>query len=296
MKAAPFDYRRATSIDEACRALADGGDDARLIAGGQTLVPLMAMRLASPTLLIDINGIAELSGIAVDGNHLVIGAGTRQADALDSHIVKSHLPLLSDALSHVGHDQTRNRGTIGGSLANADPAAELPLIAQLLDAEMIARNVDGTRTIAAAAFFESAMSTALAPNECLTEVRFPIWQGEQAGYGFHEVSIRDSDFALTAAAVQLTLDDNGSCTRLHIAIGGASPAPMRLGEVEAALAGTTLEDGILHAETARIADLIDPQGDIHADAAYRRRVARVMTERALLSARDRAIGTTGAAA
>ena len=295
MKAAPFDYRRATSIDEACRALADGGDDARLIAGGQTLVPLMAMRLARPTLLIDINGIAEMSGIAVDGNWLIIGAGTRQAEALDSYIVKSHIPLLTDALSHVGHDQTRNRGTIGGSLANADPAAELPLIARLVDAEMIAQSVDGTRTLVAAEFFESAMATALAPNECLTEVRFPIWQEQRTGYGFHEVSIRDSDFALAAAAVQLALDDHGACTRLHIAIGGASPAPMRLSEVEAALTGTTLEDGTIHAETARIVDLVDPQGDIHADAAYRRRVVRIMTERALLSARDRAKEATGGA-
>jgi CO/xanthine dehydrogenase FAD-binding subunit len=198
--------------------------------------------------------------------------------------------LLTDALSHVGHDQTRNRGTIGGSLANADPAAELPLIAKVLDAEMIARSIDGMRTIAAASFFESAMATALAANECLTEVRFPLWQGQKTGYGFHEVSIRDSDFALAAAAVQLTLDDHGVCTRLHIAIGGASPAPMRLGEIEAALMATTLEDSLIHAETARLADLVDPQGDIHADAAYRRRVARVLTERALQSARDRAMG------
>ena len=290
MKAAPFDYRRVTSIDEACRALDEGGDEARLIAGGQTLVPLMAMRLARPTLLIDINGIAEMSGIAVDGIHLVIGAGTRQAETLDSQIVRNHLPLLADALSHVGHDQTRNRGTIGGSLANADPAAELPLIAQLLDAEMIAQSVDGTRSIAAASFFESAMATALAPHECLTEIRFPTWPDAKTGYGFHEVSIRDSDFALVAAAVQLALDDNGACTRLHIAIGGASPAPMRLGEIESALTGTNLEDSTVHTETARIAALVDPQGDIHADAAYRRRVARVMTERAVLSARDRAKG------
>jgi CO/xanthine dehydrogenase FAD-binding subunit len=291
MKAAPFDYRRATSIDDACRALSEGGDEARLIAGGQTLVPLMAMRLARPTLLIDINGIAEMSGIAIDGDHLVIGGGTRQSDALGSEIVQRHLPLLADALSHVGHDQTRNRGTIGGSLANADPAAELPLIAQLLEADMIARSVKSTRTIAASSFFESAMATALAPNECLTEIRFPLWRKQKTGYGFHEVSIRDSDFALAAAAVQLTLDDKGACTRLHIAIGGASPAPMRLGEVESALLGTNLEDRTLHAETARLATLVDPQGDIHADASYRRRVARVMTERALQSARDRAMGT-----
>jgi len=290
MKAAPFDYRRVSSIDEACRALAEGGDDARLIAGGQTLVPLMAMRLARPSLLIDINGVREMSGIAVDGDYLVIGAGTRQADALESPLVKDCLPLLAEALSHVGHDQTRNRGTIGGSLANADPAAELPLIARLLDVEMVARSVDGTRTIAAASFFESAMATALAANECLTEVRFPLWQEQRTGYGFHEVSIRDSDFALAAAAVQLSLDGTGACTRLHIAIGGASPVPMRLGDVEAALTGTTLENGAIHAETARIAALVEPQGDIHADAAYRRRVARIMTERALVSARNRAVG------
>ena len=135
------------------------------------------------------------------------------------------------------------------------------------------------------------MATALAPNECLTEIRFPLWREQKTGYGFHEVSIRDSDFALAAAAVQLTLDDKGACTRLHIAIGGASPAPMRLGEVESALLGTNLEDRTLHAETARLATLVDPQGDIHADASYRRRVARVMTERALQSARDRAMGT-----
>jgi CO/xanthine dehydrogenase FAD-binding subunit len=290
MKAAPFDYTRVTSIDEACRALADGGDDARIIAGGQTLVPLMAMRLARPTLLIDINGIAELSGVSVESSELVIGAGTRQADVLASTIAKDNLPLLVDALSHVGHDQTRNRGTIGGSLANADPAAELPLIAKTLDAVMIARTVNGTRTIAAADFFESAMATALAPDECLTEIRFPLWQEPRTGFGFHEVSIRDSDFALAAAAVQLTLATDGTCTRLNIAIGGASPAPMRLGEIETALVGTNLEDSLVHTETERLAALVDPQGDIHADAAYRRRVARVMTERALLSARDRAKG------
>ena len=155
---------------------------------------------------------------------------------------------------------------------------------------MVAQSVDGTRTIAAASFFESAMATALAPNECLTEIRFPLWQEPKTGYGFHEVSIRDSDFALAAAAVQLSLDNNGACTKLHIAIGGASPAPIRLGEIENALIGTNLEDNSLKAETARIADLVDPQGDIHADAAYRSRVARVMTERALISARNRAIG------
>lgn len=286
MKAAPFDYMRATSIDEACRALADGGGEARIIAGGQTLVPLMAMRLARPTLLIDINGIDALSGIAVDGDCLIIGAGTRQADALKSSIVRGHIPVLAEALSHVGHDQTRNRGTVGGSLCNADPAAELPLIARLLEAEMVARTVSGERTIPASAFFDSAMTTALKPHECLTEIRFPIWPAERTGHGFHEVSIRDSDFALVAAAAQISLDAGGTCHRLHVALGGASPVPVRLTEVESALTGTTLDDATISAETARVASLVEPQGDIHADADYRRRVARIMVERAILSARE----------
>ncbi|MBT5046885.1 MAG: xanthine dehydrogenase family protein subunit M [Rhodospirillaceae bacterium] len=292
MKAAPFDYMRAASIEEACRALADGDGEARIIAGGQTLVPLMAIRLARPTLLIDINGIAEMSGIAVDGDRLIVGAGTRQADALTSTLVRGHIPVLAEALSHVGHDQTRNRGTIGGSLCNADPAAELPLIARLLDAEMVARTVNGQRTIPAAAFFDSAMATALEPHECLTEIRFPIWPAERTSHGFHEVSIRDSDFALAAAAAQISLDAGGTCHRLHVALGGASPAPLRLTEVETALTGTTLDDTTINAETARVAGLVEPQGDVHADAAYRRRVARVMVERAILSARDNARGGT----
>jgi CO/xanthine dehydrogenase FAD-binding subunit len=286
MKAAAFDYMRATSIDEACRALQDGDGEARILAGGQTLVPLMAMRLARPTLLIDINGIAELSGIAVDGDHLIIGAGTRQAEALASAIVNSHIPVLGEALSHVGHDQTRNRGTVGGSLCNADPAAELPLIAQLLEAEMVARSVSGERVICASEFFDSAMATALAPNECLTEIRFPIWPANLTGHGFHEVSIRNSDFALTAAAAQMSLDAGGTCHRLHVALGGASPAPIRLSEVETALTGTTLDDATIRSETARVVDMVEPQGDVHADAAYRCRVARIMVERAILSARS----------
>lgn len=286
MKAASFDYMRATSIDEACRALADGDGEARIIAGGQTLVPLMAMRLARPTLLIDINGIDALSSIAVDGDRLIIGAGTRQADALKSSIVRGHIPVLAEALSHVGHDQTRNRGTVGGSLCNADPAAELPLIARLLESEMVARTVSGQRIIPATAFFDSAMVTALEPHECLTEIRFPIWPAERTGHGFHEVSIRDSDFALAAAAAQISLDAGGTCHRLHVALGGASPVPTRLTEVESALTGTTLDDTTISAETARVANLVEPQGDVHADADYRRRVARIMVERAILSARD----------
>lgn len=288
MKAARFDYLCASTIDEACRALADGKGEARIIAGGQTLVPLMAMRLARPALLVDINRIDGLSGIRLDGDRLVIGACTRQADALASPELRRHLPLLAEALSHVGHGQTRNRGTVGGSLCNADPSAEIPLVAQVLEAELVARSVRGERRLKAAEFLESAMATTLEPDECLIEARFPIWPDGATGHGFHEVSIRDSDFALSAAAAQLALDAAGNCARIHVAIGGASPAPMRLGPVEDALSGGALDDDAIASACAGIAGLVDPQSDVHADAAYRRRVAAVMARRAIASARDRA--------
>ena len=290
MKAANFDYVRVASIDEACQALSDGGEDARIIAGGQTMIPLMAMRLARPSLLIDINDVSELAGISVDGDHLVIRAGTRQADTLASETVKMQIPLLADALSHVGHTQTRNRGTVGGSLVNADPSAEIPLIAQTIDATIVAQSTRGERTIAASDFFESAMATTLAPDECLVEARFPIWPPENTGFGFHEVSIRDSDFALAAAAAQTTLDGNGNCQRLSVGICGASPAPLRLIIVEQALAGSDLNNDAIKAACTNIDDLIDPQSDVHADAAYRSRVAKVLAARAIGDARDRAKG------
>ncbi|MFT6520152.1 MAG: CO/xanthine dehydrogenase FAD-binding subunit [Candidatus Azotimanducaceae bacterium] len=291
MKAANFDYVRVASIDEACQALADGGEDARIIAGGQTMIPLMAMRLARPSLLIDINDVSELVGISVDGDNLVIRAGTRQADTLASEVVKTQLPLLADGLSHVGHTQTRNRGTIGGSLVNADPSAEIPLVAQTLDATIVAQSTRGQRTIAADDFFDSAMATTLAPDECLVEARFPIWPSENTDFGFHEVSIRNSDYALAAAAAQTTLDENGNCLRLSVAICGASPAPLRLTIVEQALTGSELSDNTIKAACANIDDLIDSQSDVHADAAYRGRVAKVVAARAIGDARDRAKGT-----
>lgn len=293
MKAAPFDYVRVSSIDEACQALAESGEDARIIAGGQTLIPLMAMRLARPALLIDINDVEELSGISVEDDHLVIKARTRQADTLASQIVQKNLPLLAEALSHVGHTQTRNRGTVGGSLVNADPSAEIPLIAQTLRATIVARSVRGERTITANDFFDSAMSTTLAPDECLTEVHFPIWPAENTGFGFHEVSIRDSDFALAAASAQTTLDHSGNVQKLAVAICGATPAALRLTNIEEALLGTDLNDKVVQDACSRIDDLIDPQSDVHADAAYRGRVAKVMARRAISDARDRAKGDLG---
>ena len=290
MKAANFDYVRVSTIKEACQALKDGGEDARIIAGGQTLVPRMAMRLARPNLLIDINGVEELVGIRIDDGYLVIKARTRQADTLTSDVVKKELPLLAEALTHVGHTQTRNRGTVGGSLVNADPSAEIPLIAQTLEAIIIVQSSRGRRSVKARDFFESAMATTLMPDECLVEVCFPINSIENTGFGFHEVSIRDSDYALAAAAAQTTLDRSGNCKKLDVGICGASPAPLRLAALEEMLLGKKLDDETIKQACATIDNLIDPQAYVHADAAYRGRVAKVMARRAISDARDRAKG------
>ena len=290
MKPAEFDYLRAESIEQACRALDGAAGDGLLIAGGQTLVPLMAMRLARPSLLVDINHIAELTGIAEHGEAIAIRACTRQAEVETSEIVHRRLPLLAKAIRFVGHGQTRNRGTIGGSLANADPSAEIPLVFATLAGEVTATGSGGARRIGADEFFESAMVTTLAPGECLTEIRLPAWEGARIGSGFAEVNTRQSDFAICAAAAQLAFDADGTCARLHLAVGGCAPAPLRLGAIEDALTGTALDDETVARETGRIAELVDPESDVHAGADYRRRIAATLAARAIRQARDEARG------
>jgi CO/xanthine dehydrogenase FAD-binding subunit len=228
MKAADFDYSCPASVAEACGLLAGANGEGRIIAGGQTLVPMLAMRLARPALLVDITRIAELRGIARTGAAVAVKACTTQTDALKSEFVREHVSLLAKALSFVGHIQTRNRGTIGGSFANADPAAEIGMAAVALDAEIVARNTKAERTIPCGAFFRGAMTTALGNDECLTEARFPVWEGEgRVGTGFQEMSIRRSDFALVAAAVQGLIDESGVCRRIAIALGGTGGKPIR---------------------------------------------------------------------
>jgi CO/xanthine dehydrogenase FAD-binding subunit len=289
MKAVDFDYRRAVSIAETCALLAEGGADGRIIAGGQTLVPLMAIRLARPALLIDINHITELQGIAESDDVVTIRACTRQAEALSDRTIRERIPLLAKALSFVGNVQTRNRGTIGGSLANADPSAEIGLAALVLDAEIEARSATHTRVIPIAKFFLSPMVSALAPDECLTAARFPPWREAGAlGTGFQETSIRRSDFALAAAAVQLALDRAGVCRRIAISVGGAGATPIRLTAIERKLTGTKLGE-IEIATAERLArDSIEAMTDIHASAAHRRRIAGALTARAIVEARDEA--------
>jgi CO/xanthine dehydrogenase FAD-binding subunit len=290
MKAVDFDYVRAASIGEACRLLAAAGEDGKLLAGGQTLVPLLAMRLARPSVLVDINGIADLHGIELGRDHLLVRACTRQAAALADDGVRRHAPLLAKALAFVGHDQTRNRGTVGGSLANADPAAEIGLAALALDAEIMARSSAGERRIAVAAFFTGPMTTVLAPGECLTAVRFPRRpQAGRFGTGFQEMSVRRSDFALVAVAVELALEADGVCRRIALSVGGAGGMPLRVAAVAARLVGTRLADGDLEAAAEILRDAIEPQTDIHASADYRRRLAGALAARALAEARGEAL-------
>lgn len=288
MKAAPFDYSRAASIDEACAILASD-ENARVIAGGQTLVPMMAMRLARPTRLVDINRIAGLSYIRAEGDAIAIGAITRQCDLEHNALVASDLPLMAKAIPWIGHAATRARGTIGGSLANADPAAEQALIAVTLDAVLNYREAGKTAEIKARDFFVGPMVTALPAAACLTGMRYPVWRGK-TGIGFHEVNARRSDFAFVSAAAQVELDADGKCKRIAIGVGAATDFPIRLETAEQQLTGTKLDAAqVKDAVTAALAG-IEALDDLHATAAYRKRVAAGLAGRAVADARAAALG------
>ncbi len=291
MKAAPFDYQIADTIAEVTTGLAEAGDDATIIAGGQTLVPMMAMRLARPTLLIDVNGIEELQGIEDTPGGVRIKACTRQADALASEIIARNLPLLAKALPNVGHAQTRNRGTVGGSIALGDPAAEIPLVATALDALITLQDKEGSREIPINGFYEGPLMTTRAPDECLTEILIPHWTGEgRLGSAFQEVNQRHGDFAIVSACAQILIDAGGICRKASVALGGVSGTPLRVSAAEDALTGTTLDAEALSAVADAVDAAIDPQEDLHASAGYRRRVAKVLVERVVSEALADAMG------
>lgn len=288
LKAAAFDYFRPASVSEAIALLASD-EEARIVAGGQTLVPMMAMRLARPTKLVDIAHIPDLRGIAEDGGVIAIGATTRQAAAEKSALVKARLPLLAAALPWVGHAPTRSRGTIGGSCANADPAAEIPLVLVTLSGELRWTGPDGPGGCNAGAFFAGPMSTELPAGALLTQVRFPAWDGPNIGVGFHEASARRSDFAYVSAAAQVQVDADGRCIRCAIGIGGATPFPAKLAASKA-LQGSKLDDRDIEAALAPDIAALDIMTDGHATPAYRRRVAGALAARAIRDARTAAMG------
>ncbi len=289
MKAAPFEYARAASIDEACALLARHGVDARLIAGGQSLVPMMAMRLVRPSVLVDIHRIAALHEWRIDQDTLCVRACVRQNVIERNALLGSAVPLLRKAIRWIGHTQTRNRGTVGGSLAHADPSAELPLAAVTLDARLAARSSSGDRTIPSIAFFTGPMSTALRPAECLVEVRFPIWRDPRVGSAFEEVAIRHGDFALVAVAAQVAMQANGLCARAAIGVGGAAPSPVAFPDIATRLIGTRLDGAAIREAAHAIARRLDPMSDLHASADYRRHLAHTLIVRTLGAARDEAL-------
>lgn len=288
MKSPAFEYVRVASLDEACELLSQHGDAAKIIAGGQSLVPMMAFRLLRPGWLIDINAIAALKLTASADDRVRMGACARQCDILRDDSIAARVPLLRQALRFVGHTQTRNRGTIGGSLAHADPAAELPLVAQVLEARLMLRTKSARRTLSAGSFFEGQMTTALQPDECLEEIQWPVWREHKTGSAFLEVSRRHGDFAMVAAAAQVAVDDEGRCTRAAFGVGGAAPVPVAFPGLVQQLLGSRLDNALLREVARDAAAALDPGTDIHASAAYRRHLAGVLIPRALRSAYDTA--------
>ena len=282
MKPAPFDYVRPDSLGEACRLLA-GDEDARVIAGGQTLVPMLAMRLARPAKLIDILRLPELAGIREEAGAVIVGATTRQAQAERDPVIRASVPMLARVLPWVGHPPTRNRGTVGGSIANADPSAEIPLVAVTLGADILLATTDGPTSMPADDFFIGPMLTTIGQGECVSAIRFPVWPHQRIGVGFFEISARRSDFAFVAAAAQVALDDAGRCLEVALGVGGVGDRPLRLDV--SSLVGTELDAASVAAAVNTAAGELDATSDLHASAAYRRRVASVLCIRALEQAR-----------
>jgi CO/xanthine dehydrogenase FAD-binding subunit len=259
-------------------------EDTRIIAGGQTLVPLMAMRLARPKRLIDIARISDLAFVRHELDAIAIGATTRQCVIERDALVRAQLPLLAKVMPFVGHPAIRSRGTIGGSLANADPAAEIPLVAVTLGATMLYREGTANAEIAAADFFLGPMITALPATACLTAVRFPLWRDARIGVGFHEINARQGDFAFAAAAAQIAVDANGVCRRVALGIGAVAACPLRLDMPAKVLEGTRAEASLVREMVrAALAD-IEPLSDLHASADYRRRAAECLAVRAITDA------------
>jgi CO/xanthine dehydrogenase FAD-binding subunit len=289
VKPAVFDYLDPTTLDEALAQLARLGDDGKVLAGGQSLVPLMNFRLARPAVLVDLNRVPELSYLREQDGFLTIGAMTRQRALERSEAIRQHWPILVEAAEEIGHVQIRNRGTVGGSLAHADPAAELPAVMTALEAELVVRSQQGQRTLGPEEFFLSYLTTALEPQELLTEIRVPR-QPAGTGWSFMEISRRHGDFALVGVAALVTLDDQGRCSRARLALTGVAPIPVRPREAEQAVLGQEPSEAIFREAGAIASRDLEPEGDLHASAEYRKEVSAVLVRRALLKASERARG------
>ena len=277
MKPAPFAYARPSTLEGALSLLADD-EDAKVIGGGQSLVPMLNFRLARPSTLVDVRHLAELGTIARQNGSVAIGAAVTQREVEHSALVAEAVPLLKNALAHVGHVQTRSRGTIGGSLAHADPAAELPAVALALDATLVATSARRTREIPASEFFFGPYMTALEPDEVLVEIRFPVANGARAS--FHEVSRRAGDFAIVGIAAQVVFKGS-TVVAAHLAGTGVEFAPVRFVDAEAALVGAEVDEATIVEAGDRAAAAVDPREDANATPEHRRELVAALVRRAI---------------
>jgi carbon-monoxide dehydrogenase medium subunit len=282
MKPPEFDYIVATDCDTAVAALARAGGEAKILAGGQSLMPMLNFRLLHPSILVDINRIPGLGFIDETPDSIRIGALTRHFQLETSSLIAQHFPVLSCAVAHVGHLAIRNRGTIGGSLSHADPAAELPMMAVLLDATLRIVSAAGSRSVAARDFFLDAMTVDLNGTELLTEIVLPKLPA-QTGWGFEEIVRRHGDFALAAAAATLTLSGN-EIVQARIALTGVGPTPLRAADAESLLVGRGFDESLCRRAIAAVREAISPETDLHASTDLRRHLAGVLTSRALAAA------------
>jgi carbon-monoxide dehydrogenase medium subunit len=291
-----FEYHAPDTLGEVLALLAEHGDEAKVLAGGQSLIPLMAMRMARPAQLVDVNGVADLATLDEEGDAIVFGATVRERAAERSALVRTRLPLLAEALPYIGHTAIRTRGTIGGSVAHADASAEIPCVLAALDAEVRARSVRGDRVIAASDFFQGHFTTALADDECVVAVRVPATD-PAAGCAFHEIARRHGDFALVGVATTLSLDADGRIAHSRIALMGVAATPVRAHDAEAALKGAEPTEPTFAAAARTATAGLRPASDVHGSAAYRTHLATVAVRRALTTAAARASrGTEGSAA
>lgn len=289
VKPTHFDYRCPKTLDEAIASLHDLGPGAKILAGGQSLVPLMNFRLATPEYLVDINGIAELQESSRRNGTLRLGAMTRQKELDRRPDIEQLCPLLVEASRYIAHPQIRTRGTLGGSLAHADPSAELPAAAVALDATIVAQSVRGERTIRAENFFTFHFTTALEEDELLTAIDFPI-AAERQGSAFLEVAARSGDFAAVGATSVLDLDGSGRIQRARVVCSSVAPTPVRISEAEAILVGTTPDAEVLAELEAAVTRSLDPSSELKVSAAYKRRTAGVLARRTVQQAWEMAQG------
>lgn len=288
MKPAKFEYKDPHSVEEALDLLKQYGWDAKILAGGQSLVPMLNFRLASPEILVDINGLQDLDYVQEKDGKLAIGAMTRQTTLEFSETVKTRCGLLADAAELIGHPQTRNRGTVGGSIVHADPTAELTAIARALDAEMVIRSKDGERIDSAEDFFVSVMTTNLEPEEMLVEVRFPILPSG-SGWAFEEFVLRHGDFAVVGVTAAVTLNSDQVCTDARLAAIGVDETAFRDPALEEILKGAKITDSALEEVGSQLSEKVDPFDDLHASAPQRKHLVGVLAKRALQKAADMAV-------